>query len=121
MFISPHTFLRALSDETRLRIMNLLHAEGEMCVCELTHSLNEAQPKISRHLAIMRDQQVLTDRRQGQWVFYQMNKELPNWSIHALEGIVEGVSVLDACQADVAALARIRAEESPCAKPGINF
>lgn len=92
--------------------MNLLHTEGELCVCEITHALQEAQPKISRHLAIMRDQGVLTDRRRGQWVFYQMNQQLPSWGIHALQGIVEGVRVLDTCQADITALERVRTDRS---------
>ena len=47
-------FFKALSDLTRLRMLVLLSHEGELCVCELTHALDEIQPKISRHLAQLR-------------------------------------------------------------------
>lgn len=62
-------FLKAISDETRLRIMLVLFTH-ELCVCELCDVLQESQPKISRHLAILRTAGYVTDMRQGQWVFY---------------------------------------------------
>ncbi len=49
--LTPLQLFKNLSDETRLNIILLLKASGELCVCELCHRLNEAQPKISRHLA----------------------------------------------------------------------
>ena len=57
----------------------LIHEEQELCVCELTQALDESQPKISRHLANLRRERLLVDRRQGQWVFYRLNPELPAW------------------------------------------
>jgi len=71
--------LKALSDETRLSILLLLCKEEELCVCELTEAMNVSQPKISRHLANLRQQQVLLDRRQGQWVYYRINPDLQTW------------------------------------------
>ncbi|WP_299790324.1 metalloregulator ArsR/SmtB family transcription factor [uncultured Shewanella sp.] len=70
---------KALSDETRLRSLLLIQAEEELCVCELMQALEESQPKISRHLAQLRKFGLLTDRRQGQWVFYRLNPALPTW------------------------------------------
>ncbi|MDO9527578.1 MAG: metalloregulator ArsR/SmtB family transcription factor [Syntrophales bacterium] len=67
-------FLKALSDETRLRIMVLL-SQKEMCVCEICEVLDESQPKVSRHLAKLRDAGLVRDNRQGQWVFYYVNLE----------------------------------------------
>lgn len=64
-------FLKAISDETRLRILVLLH-EKELCVCELCEVLEEPQPKISRHLARLRDAGFVRDVRRGQWVFYSL-------------------------------------------------
>ena len=49
--ISPSTFFKCLSDETRLLATLLIYKEGELCVCELIEAMNESQPKISRHLA----------------------------------------------------------------------
>jgi len=70
---------KALSDETRLRSLLLIQAEHELCVCELMQALEESQPKVSRHLAQLRKCGLLTDRRQGQWVFYRLNPTLPTW------------------------------------------
>lgn len=71
---------KALSDETRLRSLLLIQAEQELCVCELMQALEESQPKVSRHLAQLRKFGLLTDRRQGQWVFYRLNPALPKWA-----------------------------------------
>jgi len=65
-------FLKALSDETRLRIIALLY-QKEMCVCEICDVLGESQPKVSRHLAKLRDVDLVRDKRQSQWVFYYLN------------------------------------------------
>lgn len=78
--MSPVSFFKALSDETRLQILMLIASENELCVCELMVALNLSQPKISRHLALLRNQGLLLDRRQGQWVFYHINPELPTWA-----------------------------------------
>ncbi|RMG53487.1 MAG: ArsR family transcriptional regulator [Gammaproteobacteria bacterium] len=80
MFEDPAQLHRALSDSTRLRLVALLDGEGELCVCELVHALDMIQPRISRHLALLRDQGVLRTRRSGQWVLYRLNEELPEWA-----------------------------------------
>lgn len=67
-------FLKALSDETRLRIMALLF-QKEMCVCEICDLIEESQPKVSRHLAKLRDADLVRDERQSQWVFYYLDIE----------------------------------------------
>ncbi|KDE41292.1 MAG: metalloregulator ArsR/SmtB family transcription factor [Nitrincola lacisaponensis] len=77
-------FFKCLSDTTRLRIITLLHHRGELCVCELMTALQESQPKISRHLAQLRNCGLLKDQRRGQWVYYSINPELPPWTANAL-------------------------------------
>ncbi|MPY25909.1 metalloregulator ArsR/SmtB family transcription factor [Shewanella psychropiezotolerans] len=72
-------FFKLLSDETRLLSLLLIIEEKELCVCELMQALDESQPKVSRHLAQMRKAGLLLDKRQGQWVFYRVNPELPDW------------------------------------------
>lgn len=72
-------FFKCLTDTTRLKCLLLIMQEEELCVCELIAAIGESQPKISRHLAQLRKCQLLTDRRQGQWVFYQLNPKLPQW------------------------------------------
>jgi ArsR family transcriptional regulator len=61
----------ALSDETRLDIVQML-CDGERCVCELTDSLDAAQSRLSFHLKVLKDAGVVTDRRQGRWVYYAL-------------------------------------------------
>ena len=73
-------FFKLLADETRLNIVMLLACKGELCVCELTESLQLSQPKISRHLALLRSSAVLSDQRKGQWVYYRLNPALPDWA-----------------------------------------
>jgi ArsR family transcriptional regulator len=84
-------FFKALCDPTRLRMLVLLSREGELCVCELTHALNEIQPKISRHLAQLREIAAVLDRRQGQWIYYRLNPDLPNWARTVLATTAEGI------------------------------
>ena len=78
--MNPVQFYKCLSDETRLRCLMLVEHEGELCVCELTEALQEIQPKVSRHLAQLRQCKLLLDRRQGQWIFYRINPSLPSWA-----------------------------------------
>ncbi|SDK19773.1 metalloregulator ArsR/SmtB family transcription factor [Microbulbifer yueqingensis] len=78
--MTPLQFFKALADDTRLRCLLLISSEGELCVCELVSALAESQPKISRHLAALRQAGLLRDRRQGQWVFYRIDPALPEWA-----------------------------------------
>lgn len=62
---------KALSDETRLRILALLGA-GELCVCDLMAVLELPQSTVSRHLATLRNAGLVEDRRQGVWMYYRL-------------------------------------------------
>lgn len=90
MALSPETLLRALADETRLRCLLLLHEQGELCVCELTVALDVVQPKVSRHLATLREAGVVQDRRQGHWVHYRIRDDLPPWARQMLDALASG-------------------------------
>lgn len=78
--INPLQFFKCLADETRLKSLILIESEGELCVCELMEALEEVQPKISRHLALLRRHRIVLDRRQGQWIYYRLNPDLPDWA-----------------------------------------
>ncbi len=84
----PETLFQTLSDPTRLRILTLLTSQGELCVCELSHALGEIQPKISRHLATLRESGVVLDRREGLWIHYRLNPKLPAWTRDVLRAVV---------------------------------
>lgn len=76
---NPDGLFKLLADDTRARCVMLICGQGELCVCELTFALKLSQPKISRHLALLRDAQLLVGQRRGQWVFYHLNPDLPQW------------------------------------------
>jgi ArsR family transcriptional regulator, arsenate/arsenite/antimonite-responsive transcriptional repressor len=65
---------RALADENRLRIVDLLR-NGERCVCELTDALDLGQSLLSFHLKTLKDAGLVTDRREGRWAYYTLNPE----------------------------------------------
>ena len=68
-------WFHALSDETRVEIVRLL-AGGERCVCELTEALDAAQSRLSFHLKTLRLAGLVTDRKEGRWVYYSLNPEV---------------------------------------------
>jgi ArsR family transcriptional regulator len=88
--LTPPAVFKCLADETRARAVLLIAREGELCVCELVCALDNSQPKISRHLAQLRSAGLLLDRRQGQWVYYRLNPDLPEWVRALLLTAVEG-------------------------------
>lgn len=90
--MNPVQFYKCLADETRLRSLLLIAREGELCVCELTEALQESQPKISRHLAQLRNCGLLRDRRQGQWIFYHLDRDLPSWAADVLQRTLDSNS-----------------------------
>jgi len=65
---------KALGDETRLRIMALLVADQELCVCDIMAALELPQSTVSRHLSYLRNTGLVDDRRQGVWMYYKINR-----------------------------------------------
>jgi ArsR family transcriptional regulator, arsenate/arsenite/antimonite-responsive transcriptional repressor len=64
----------ALSDRTRLSILRRLRL-GERCVCDLTDALDAAQSRLSFHLRVLKDAGLVTDRKDGRWMYYTLNVE----------------------------------------------
>jgi ArsR family transcriptional regulator len=62
---------KALSDETRLRIIKLLE-QGELCVCDITAALDMVQPKVSFHLGALKEAGLIKDRKEGKWIHYSL-------------------------------------------------
>jgi len=67
------TLFSALADRTRLRLINLI-GDSEVCVCFLVEILKTSQPKISRHLAYLRQARVVVARREGKWMHYRLSE-----------------------------------------------
>lgn len=85
--------VKAVSDPTRLAILWLVFKESELCVCEFTHALGVSQPKVSRHLAILKKSGLLNDMRRGQWVYYRLIDGLPTWLYDLLQGVLGASTV----------------------------
>jgi len=89
---TPTTIFATLADPIRLRCLALIAGERELCVCELVAALDLPQPKVSRHLAIMRGAGLLHDRRDAQWVLYSLAPDLPAWAHGAVNAAVAALS-----------------------------
>ncbi len=70
------SILGALAEPTRLSAMRILGDEGEHCVCELMAKLNATQSRMSRHMQVLKQAGLVTDRRDAQWVRYRLNTDM---------------------------------------------
>jgi ArsR family transcriptional regulator len=93
-------FFRSLADETRLRLLMLLHAGDEFCVCDLMQALDMPQSTVSRHLAYLKRHGWLQGRREGLWMHYSLVGELDPFFRAQLELIVARMAATKTCQVD---------------------
>ena len=107
MKVDAINFLKQLADETRLRCLFLLKQQGELCVCELTYALDLSQPKVSRHLAGLRDAGIVQGRREGQWIYYSLHPDMPRWAGDILSSAVLAVNDLQPYVGDRSNLANM--------------
>lgn len=75
--------LRALADPIRLRLMSIIAASDEVCVCDLTAPFSVSQPTISHHLRVLKDAGLVDSERRGTWVYYRTRPE----ALDALGGL----------------------------------
>lgn len=73
------SILKLLGDKTRLTMVKIM-SEHECCVCELVDLFEMSQPAVSQHLRKMKDSGLVKETRKGQWVFYSLNPDYPNYS-----------------------------------------
>lgn len=66
------TVFKALSDETRLKVIKLLE-HGELCVCDITAALDMSQSKVSFHLGVLKNASLVKSRKEGKWMHYTIN------------------------------------------------
>jgi len=98
-------FFKVMADDTRLKIILMLMNETELCVCELTHALELSQPKISRHIALLKKQQLLSERKSGRWVYYSMVNSLSQWKQAVIQSCFEeNFQVINECLENLAVM-----------------
>jgi ArsR family transcriptional regulator, arsenate/arsenite/antimonite-responsive transcriptional repressor len=98
-------FFQALGDPTRLRLLNLM-GEQEVCVCYLVEILGSPQPKISRHLAYLRNAGIVSARREGKWMHYRIVVPPHAGASQVLRQTLESLKKDKAMQADLARLTK---------------
>lgn len=108
--MTPNELFSLLSDETRLRCLILLQKEGELCVCEISQIIGSIQPKISRHLALMRKSGLVSDERRGQWVYYSLNQSLPDWAKEIIKSTLENLMNETPYRSDIKKICTLRKE-----------
>jgi len=113
----PDSLFEALADETRRRILALLLTRGELCVCDLFGVLQVPQPKVSRHLAVLRECDILASRKQGTWVHYRLNPEMPLWAVQVLRAMADGVARIELYSTDQAQLSACCTSDAACVAP----
>lgn len=102
------TLLKACADQTRLRLLNLMAVEGEVCVCHLVDVLGTNQPKVSRHLAYLKRAGLVSDRKDGLWVHYRLSETLAAYASRLLECLNSCCAEVPEMQQDVAKLREVR-------------
>ena len=104
--VSTLKSLRILADPTRLRLIALLQQE-ELSVNEMQEITHMGQSRISTHLGLMQESELLVSRRDGKRIFYRLNGSLPHQSVKLLQMALEGTREIPECQADGTNLRRI--------------
>ncbi len=84
----------ALSDGTRLSILQRLRF-GERCVCEMTDALDAAQSRLSFHLRVLKEAGLVTDRREGRWMYYTLNPETLSEVAELIDGLATAPSAAE--------------------------
>ncbi|MBA2606704.1 MAG: metalloregulator ArsR/SmtB family transcription factor [Acidobacteriota bacterium] len=99
VLIEMENLFLAFADKTRLRLLNLMRRE-EVCVCFFTETLNESQPKISRHLAYLRKANLVTARREGKWMHYRIQMPEDTSAARIVQSILDWLESEEEMQKD---------------------
>jgi ArsR family transcriptional regulator len=83
--IDPVRVFSTLSNQTRLRCLHLVYINDDVCVCEVVGAMGISQPAASKALGALKAIGLLNSRRDANWTYYSMSRDLPGW----LESIVE--------------------------------
>lgn len=103
---------KVLSDETRLRIINLIYLH-DLCVCELVEILQESQPKISKHIAKLRQINIVTTERNEQYIYYKFNHANESYK-NIITNMIDEIKNIDTYKKDLERLQTI--ESFVCGK-----
>lgn len=94
---SMSDLLKIVGDKTRLKMLAFLK-NGERCVCEFVDLFDLSQPAISQHLKKMRAAGLINERKQGTWVYYRLNDQLPSYVSEIIKALPSLVAKTCDCQ-----------------------
>jgi len=91
----------ALNDETRVKILKFINVHGSCCVCDLEHSFDMIQSRLSRHLKILKEAGFLRVDREGRWAYYSVRTPLDKFRLASIKEImhleIELPEIIRAC------------------------
>jgi ArsR family transcriptional regulator, arsenate/arsenite/antimonite-responsive transcriptional repressor len=102
--------LKALADESRIRIVALLKERNDLCVCEITEIIGLSQPTISSHLKKLEDAEIITYSKDGLWVNYHLDENMEKEIEQLLETVVRILGEDERIQSDVSRSFKINRE-----------
>ena len=102
--------LKALADESRIRILVLLKERNGLCVCEITEIIGLSQPTISSHLKKLQDAEIITYSKDGLWVNYKLDENMEKEVEQLLEAVVQILSEDEGIKSDVSKSFKINRE-----------
>lgn len=91
--MQPVLFFKALADPTRLNLIMQLKHHDSLCVCDLTTQLEQPQPTISRHLSHLKKAGLVHCERRGNWMWYGINQDMPNWCLDVINSIESDIPI----------------------------
>lgn len=105
--------LKALGDENRIRILNLLK-DGQLCVCEIEHILGITQSNASRHLTKLSILKIVVYEKKAQWIYYKLNKETLEQFPFIKELLENELNKIDICKQDIENLIEYKKSGMTC-------
>lgn len=103
--------IKALSDESRLRMMALLNSRSYLCVCEIREIIGLSQPTVSSHLKILEDAGLIDHQKDGLWVNYSVSSELDESINTILDGAMSAISQSKLIEDDLRRLSKVDREK----------
>lgn len=107
--------IKALADETRIRILNVLNKET-LCVCDLEEVLNLNQSNASRHLTKLKNARLITCEKKAQWVYYRVNEKILEEYSFVNELLKKELDKIPQCQKDMTRLKKYKERGGSCEK-----
>lgn len=91
---------KALADENRLHVVEILAGRGETCACELLDELDVTQPTLSHHMKVLCDCGLVTCRKEGRWCHYSVVPEVASELASFFSAMVEKVGTAEKASTD---------------------